>query len=101
MKPPTLSELYNISAYKLPATYKFPVKVPSTEIMLPAMTFPVVSRTFEAMMTFAGGHDPPPLDAKNRGPPLAMLSHIVYLFFTEIIIKRPAIATAPMIIILV
>ena len=76
----------------LPATYKFPVKVPSTAIMLPAMTFPVVSRTFEAMMTFAGGQH---FSATALGPPFAMLSHIVYLFFTDIIIKRPARATPP------
>jgi hypothetical protein len=83
----------------LPDTYKFPVKVPSTEIMLPAMTFPSVFRTFEAIMTFAGGHDPP-LDG-GRYPPFAMLSHIVYLFFTEIIIKRPTTAIPPTISILV
>ena len=66
--------------------------------MLPAMTFPFVLRTFEAMMTFAGGHGG---IAAALYPPFAMLSHIVYLFFTEIIIKRPAMAIPPTIIILV
>jgi hypothetical protein len=62
MGPVTLRLEYEIFEIILPATYKFPVKVPSTAIMLPAMTFPSVFRTFEAMMTFAGGQHPP-LDA--------------------------------------
>ena len=49
-----------------PPTYRFPVKVPSTLIRLPAMTLPVVLRTFDAIVTFAGGNttmgvDPHPL----------------------------------------
>jgi hypothetical protein len=60
-----------------PDTYKFPVKVPSTLMMLPAMTFPFVLRTFDAMMTLAGGqHCPVEAAAYDTGPPLAILSHI-------------------------
>ena len=60
-----------------PATYRFPVKVPSPEMIFPHRTFPFVLKTFEAIITFAGGHDPPPLaDAEGMYPPLAMLSHI-------------------------
>ena len=40
------------------------------------MTFPFVLRTFEAMVTFAGGHG---AHATARGPPFAMLSHIFLL----------------------
>jgi hypothetical protein len=61
-----------------PETYKFPVKVPSTLMTFPAMTFPFVDRTFDAMMTFAGGQGAHAA-ATNLGGPFAMLSHIVLL----------------------
>lgn len=88
-----------------PATYKFPVKVPSPEMIFPHRTFPFVLRTFDAMMTLAGGHDPPPpLDMKETGPPFVMLSHIstsLNYFFIKIASKSPNIATANMMYIFV
>ena len=62
----------------LPDTYRFPVKVPSWLMTLPAMTLPLVSRTLDAMMTFAGGHGTGAA-ATYRGGPFAMLSHIFLL----------------------
>ena len=55
-----------------PPTYRFPEKVPSTLIRFPAMTFPVVLRTFEAIVTFAGGNT----TMGQHEPPLSMLSLI-------------------------
>ena len=58
-----------------PATYKFPVKVPSPEMIFPHRTFPFVFRTFDAIITFAGGQQAAAA-AANMGPPFVMLSHI-------------------------
>ena len=63
----------NIWPETCPETYKFPLKVPSPVMILAQMTFPFVSRIFEAMMTFAGGHG---CAGGGIYPPLAMESHI-------------------------
>ena len=80
-----------------PAMYKFPVNVPSPVIKFPAKRLAFVCRTFDAMMTLAGGHDcpvtvkdpPPKSDPLYLGGPFAMLSHISYCFFIKIIESIP------------
>jgi hypothetical protein len=102
MVPYTLRFVMDVFPTMFPATYKFPVKVPSPEMIFPHRTFPFVLRTFDAMMTLAGGHDPPPpppVDVKDMGPPFVMLSHIsirLNYFFIKIARIRPSMAIAIM-----
>jgi hypothetical protein len=85
MVPVTFKDAYDTFPKILPPTYKFPVKVPSPEMIFPHRTFPFVFRTFDATMTLAGGHEPPPppppppVDMKVMGPPFVIpSSHIFY-----------------------
>ena len=76
--------------------YRFPVNVPSVDITFPAMRLPFVDRTFDAIITLAGGQShaavPPPVlpsTDSTLGCPFAMLSHISYFFFIKIIVSKP------------
>jgi len=63
----------------------------------PTRRFAFVLRTFDAMITLAGGQDspltvidpPPNSDPLYLGGPFAMLSHISYSFFIKIIESKP------------